>query len=334
MKFGVSSHEIWRQRVIGSVLSLPFLLALCLVGWVPLHGTQILIFLVLLTAYIVAFCAPDARSLVSWPLYLCEAAALVLFMRETGGTTSPFQVVVYPWMFGLALTLLLNGLRPVIVPLLALLSALTLLAGGWGGDDFGLFAAVNAVGLAAMIGALLTLNLERRVARADPLVPLVLNRSAGLERLTDWVRAKEAFYLSFIDLGRFKEINDTYGHHIGDEVLRAVAERLCLSVRTEDVVMRYGGDEFIVATQTEMSGSRLEELFSLPVKTSAGPIRVQVDVGHVPHAPGDDLEKLLQLADALMYDKKRSRAQHLGTPDTPLSGVLSAEALRVEQAVR
>lgn len=169
-----------------------------------------------------------------------------------------------------------------------------------------------------MIGALLTLNLERRVARADPLVPIVLNRSAGLERLTDWVRAEETFYLSFIDLGRFKEINDTYGHHVGDEVLQAVAERLYRSVRTEDVVMRYGGDEFIVATRTELPGSRLENLFSLPVKTSAGPIRVQVDVDHVPHAPGDDLERLLQLADSLMYDRKRSRRQQLGTPDSLL----------------
>ena len=320
MKFGVSSHEIWRQRVVGSALSLPFLLVLCLVGWVPLHGTQLFIFLALFASYAVAFFAPDARSPISWPIYLCEAAALTLFMRQTGGTASPFQVIAYPWMFGLALTLLLNGLRPMIVPLLALLSALMLLAGGWGGEDFGLFAAVNGVGLACMIGALLTLNLERRVARSDPLVPLVLNRSAGLERLTDWVRAKEAFYLSFIDLGRFKEINDTYGHHVGDEVLQAVAERLCRSVRAEDVVMRYGGDEFIVATRTEMPASRLEELFSLPVKTSVGPVQVQVDVGHVPHAPGDDLEKLLQLADALMYDKKRSRRKRLDAPDSTRSG--------------
>lgn len=328
MKFGVSSREIWRQRVVGSVLSLPFLLALCLVGWVPLHGTQLLVFLVLFASYLVAFLAPDARSPVSWPIYLCEAAALALFMRETGSTASPFQVVTYPWMFGLALTLLVNGLRPAIVPLLALLSALTLLMGGWGGDNFGLFAAVNGVGLAAMIGALLTLNLERRVARADPLVPLVLNRSAGLERLRDWVRAEETFYLSFIDLGRFKEINDTYGHHVGDEVLGAVAERLHRSVRTEDVVMRYGGDEFIVATKAERPGGRLEHLFSSPVKTSVGLIRVQVDVGHVPHAPGDDLEGLLQLADALMYDRKRSRRQQFVVPDS-----LPPEALAEDLSV-
>ena len=235
-------------------------------------------------------------------------------------------------MVGLALTLLLNGRRPAVVPLLALLTALTLFAGAWNTNGFVLFAAVNAVALGGMIGVLVTLNLERRVARADVLLPMVLNRSAGLERLTNWVRAKEAFYLSFIDLGSFKEINDSYGHHVGDEVLRAVAERLCRSVRPGDVVMRYGGDEFIVATQAALSG-RLEELFFVPVATSAGPLQVQVDIGQVPHIPGDNLEGLLQLADTLMYDKKRSRhSSHLDTPESPLSGVLSAEGGRATQA--
>lgn len=285
--------------MIGSLLAFPLYFALYLSGLMPLNGAQLLVFPALLSAYVMAFSARDARSLIAWPLYLGEGAALALFIRETGGAASPFQAVAYPWMFGLALTLLLNGLRPVIVPLLALLTALTLATGGWG-EGFGLFAAVNAAALAAMIGALLTLNLERRVARTDPLLPMVLNRSAGLEQLGDWIRAKEAFELSFIDLSGFKQINDTYGHRVGDEVLRVVAERLRGSVRASDVVMRYGGDEFVVATKAALPSERLGDLFGVPVKTSVGAVQIRADVGSVPYLPSADLEGLLHRADALM----------------------------------
>ena len=307
MKFGVSSHAIWRQRVVGSLLSLPVLLALCLTGLLPLHGAQLFVFLSLLAAYSAAYFARDALSPTSWPLYLCEGVALALFIRETGGAVSPFQAVAYPWMFGLALTLLLNGSRPAVIPLLALLTALTLAVGGWGTEGFVRFAAVNALALGGMVGALLTLNLERRVARTDTLLPIVLNRSAGLERLEDWVRTGETFYLSFIDLGNFKRINDTYGHRAGDDVLREVAERLRGSVRRADIVMRYGGDEFVVATKKDLSPTRLEELFAEPVETTTGRIGVWADIGRVLCEPGDDLERLLHRADELMYNRKRSR---------------------------
>ena len=307
MQFGASHRSIWRQRVVGSLIALPVNVTLCLVGLLPLRGPQLFIFLALFVVYVAALFARDGRSPIAWPLYLCEAVALTLFIHESGGTMSPFQVLAYPLMFGSALTLLLDGLRPAVVPWLALITGLALFAGGWGGSGFILFAVVNVLALVSMIAALLTLNLERRVSRTDPLLPMVLNRSAGLERLTDWVGGREAFHLSFIDLGGFKEINDTYGHHVGDEVLGAVAERLRGSVRTPDIVMRYGGDEFIVATKAAMPGSRLEDLFTVPVKTSSGPISVQVDVGYVPYSPGDGLSGLLHRADALMYERKRSR---------------------------
>ncbi len=307
MQFGSSHRSIWRQRVVGSLVALPVNVTLYLVGLLPLQGPQLLIFLALLVVYVGALFARDGRSPIAWPLYLCEAAALALFIRETGGTTSPFQVLAYPLMFGSALTLLLGGLRPVVVPCLALLTGAALALGGWGTGGFTLFALVNTVALTSMIAALLTLNLERRTARTDPLLPMVLNRSAGLERLTDLAGGRGAFYLSFIDLGGFKEINDTYGHHVGDEVLWAVAERLRASVRAPDIVMRYGGDEFVVATKAAMPGVRLAKLFAVPVKTSAGPIPVQVDIGDVPYSPGDALPELLRRADLLMYERKRSR---------------------------
>ncbi len=309
MKFGASSHAIWRQRVISSLLAFPLCLTLYLTGLLPLHGAQAFVLLALLAAYIAAYFARDAFSPTAWLLYLCEGAALALFIRETGGAASPFQALAYTWMFGLALTLLLNGSRPAVILLLALLTTLTLAVGGWGTEGFVRFAAVNALALGGMVAALLTLNLERRVARTDTLLPMVLNRGAGLERLEDWVRTGETFYLSFIDLGNFKQINDTYGHRAGDDVLREVAERLRGSVRTADIVMRYGGDEFVVATKKDLFPTRLEELFAEPAETTAGRIGVWADIGRVLCEPGDDLEQLLHRADELMYNRKRSRQQ-------------------------
>jgi diguanylate cyclase (GGDEF)-like protein len=117
----------------------------------------------------------------------------------------------------------------------------------------------------------------------------------------------------FIDLGAFKQINDRHGHHVGDEVLRAVAERLRNAVRSSDAVIRYGGDEFVVATRGVNPSERLEQLFTQSVTTSAGPIKVQADIGNVPYNTGDDLEVLLRRADALMYERKNSRRERVTT---------------------
>lgn len=306
-------HSVWRQRVIGSTLAVPGSLALCLGGLLPLHGAQLGIFAALLVANLAALRARDGRSLAAWPLYACEGLALALFVRETGGAASPFQAFAYPWVLGVALTLLLDGSRTFIVPLFTALAAVSLFIGGWGTDGFVRFVVVHSAALASTAAAALSLNAERRVSRADPLLPMVLNRGAGLERLGSWVRAGRAFHLTFIDLGDFKGINDRYGHRVGDEVLRAVAARLRGAVRAGDVVLRYGGDEFVVATRNA-AGARLEALFGTPVGTSAGPLGVTADIGHVPYRPGDDLEGLLHLADTLMYGKKRARQAHRAVP--------------------
>ena len=90
-------------------------------------------------------------------------------------------------------------------------------------------------------------------------------------------------------------------------MLRTVAERLHSGVRGGDAVIRYGGDEFVVATRTELPTGRLETLFRVPVATSAGEVAVRADVGSVACPPGGDLEALLHQADTLMYRRKRAR---------------------------
>ena len=66
--------------------------------------------------------------------------------------------------------------------------------------------------------------------------------------------------LLFVDVDRFKEINDTHGHLVGDRVLCEIAQRLLNCVRHDDLVVRYGGDEFVVLLDTVRSRQQVEHL--------------------------------------------------------------------------
>ncbi len=124
-----------------------------------------------------------------------------------------------------------------------------------------------------------------------------------------------AFALLFIDLDHFKKINDQYGHEAGDRVLVAVAARLKESVRTSDVVARYGGDEFVVllkgVTDVQDVLATLEKLRSVveqPVSLEQAEVSVGASVGWaVFPEDGKDVDKLLKIADGRMYATKRSR---------------------------
>ena len=110
--------------------------------------------------------------------------------------------------------------------------------------------------------------------------------------------------LAFVDLKNFKTINDTYGHTVGDEVLKSVADRLKAAVRREDLVLRYGGDEFVVASAAPDLFERLMEAFDRPFQTSVGLVDAQGDVGCVQPRRGESLEVLLVKSDAAMYRMK------------------------------
>lgn len=119
-----------------------------------------------------------------------------------------------------------------------------------------------------------------------------------------------------IDLDRFKQINDEWGHHAGDVVLGAVAERLRGCTRGRDVVIRMGGDEFLVISH-DVDGpdalqlaERIVAEIERPVEFAGHGLSVSASVGvaMVP-AAGDDHEDLLHRADQAMYLAKRSASQ-------------------------
>lgn len=155
------------------------------------------------------------------------------------------------------------------------------------------------------------------LARTDALTGLP-NRRSFMERLEQAVgharRSGRPFALLFVDLDRFKDINDAQGHARGDAVLQAVAERLRATVREVDTVARLGGDEFTVlcegvehALAVDQIARKIHEQFQAPLDVQGSPQQVLVSIG-VSLFPrdGDAPEAMLSSADAAMY---RAKAQ-------------------------
>ena len=156
----------------------------------------------------------------------------------------------------------------------------------------------------------------RRAAIEDPLTG-VGNRRALDEALRS-VQAEATagtsdvpVSLLVVDLDDFKRINDTYGHVVGDEVLRAVAMAVRGVARADDVVARLGGDEFVVLARgaDAGTGTRLAErvtsaVDALVVGSRSGTITLRASVGVATAASGHDVARLLAEADASMYDAK------------------------------
>ena len=166
--------------------------------------------------------------------------------------------------------------------------------------------------------ALATSDQFHHDANHDPLTGLP-NRLLLQERLGHAAsRAKRTHTFTavlFLDLDRFKQVNDTYGHDVGDELLIAVSERLTGLIRASDTLSRFSGDEFVFLCE-EVHGSadvamlarRIDETFSRPFQLGGGlDISVQASVGTAYVGPGEAITAdLLVRADKDMYRAKRN----------------------------
>ncbi|WP_260291311.1 diguanylate cyclase domain-containing protein [Sedimenticola hydrogenitrophicus] len=173
----------------------------------------------------------------------------------------------------------------------------------------------------------------RRLAHYDMLTRLP-NRSLFHDRLSqDLLRAKrsdEVFALLFLDLDRFKYINDTFGHEAGDQVLVEVARRLCVYVRSSDTVARMGGDEFNIILSgvndresvALLAGKILEQMRT-PFTVAGTEQRISASVGIACYPlDGRDETELLRNADLAMYRAKQEgrnafRFHREATAETP-----------------
>jgi diguanylate cyclase (GGDEF)-like protein len=142
-----------------------------------------------------------------------------------------------------------------------------------------------------------------------------LSRRAGLEALAAALREQRSGAsvgaVLFCDLDGFKAINDMHGHEAGDLVLRAVSERVRALVRDGDMVVRLGGDEFLVAlvgSVTDGAASEIAEKIrrqvSEPVVVAGHPVSVGLSVGVVRPRSGEGVDEVVARADAAMYQAK------------------------------
>ena len=188
-------------------------------------------------------------------------------------------------------------------------------------DKNGTFLGYRGVGLDITKQKLIE-AMTSRLARFDPLTSLY-NRTAFFERLNHALavarRHDRALALLFVDLDRFKDVNDAFGHDSGDEVLKVMARRLAKTIRDTDTVARLGGDEFIVlgedvTNQVDVNefGLRLLEAVSEPFVLHGQECRLGASIG-VAMFPndGEDAATLLKNADVAMYRGKESGGNSL-----------------------
>lgn len=155
----------------------------------------------------------------------------------------------------------------------------------------------------------------KHLALHDPLTGLP-NRTLLEDRLNEALhhadRTKEQVVLLFIDLDRFKSINDTLGHQHGDSLLKEVAKRLTETVRETDTVARFGGDEFIIVLthitcdyDIENIINNLQTAFEGVIRIGTNEVYMTMSTGiSVYPQDGKDLASLMKNADAAMYHSK------------------------------
>jgi diguanylate cyclase (GGDEF)-like protein len=170
----------------------------------------------------------------------------------------------------------------------------------------------------------------RRLATTDTLTG-ICNRahtlSQGEREFTRCERYHRNFSVIMVDIDWFKRINDTYTHRVGDEVIQETARRLALSVRSIDIVGRFGGEEFLVLLpETEqrqasrMVAGRIQVLMRRePVQTSQGPIPISVSIGVAGAIAGEKLSTVIHRADEALYAAKHQGRDRVveATIDTP-----------------
>ena len=185
------------------------------------------------------------------------------------------------------------------------------------------FAAWSAIYIASLLEKLKLQKEElEKLATHDTLTGLP-NRLLLLDRIEQAIllanREKHHFAICFVDLNKFKHINDTLGHSYGDEVLRQVAHRLNNSVRKSDTVARLGGDELaVILNKTDKPGAeivveKLIDAIEEPMLFNEKRLNISASVGIAMYPRhGDSATALIKNADDAMYIAKKAghRFQH------------------------
>ncbi len=158
----------------------------------------------------------------------------------------------------------------------------------------------------------------KQLALRDPLTGLPNRQLLGdrIDRAAEHARrSKTGVAILFADLDQFKQVNDTYGHDVGDELLVAIAHRLMTVLRSSDTLARISGDEFVFLCEhlhgrddVDLIKNRIAGAFSAPFESASHELHITASVGVAYAGPGERISThLVVQADKAMYEAKRSR---------------------------
>ncbi len=184
------------------------------------------------------------------------------------------------------------------------------------GNIVGVFA---AVGFLANLHRLQVLEVEaelKKMASTDPLTGL-FNRRRLLEaaelELSRRARNHSALSLAVLDIDNFKQINDVYGHDLGDSVLKQVAEVLHLSVRKQDLVARWGGEEFLLmlpetgqAGAVKIADSIRCQVATIPINVGSEIVNITISTGVSEFGQHENFDQCFARADSALYKAKKT----------------------------
>lgn len=167
-------------------------------------------------------------------------------------------------------------------------------------------------------------------AITDPLTLLYNRNYLDATILPDnrWLIARKTIGVLYLDLDRFKPINDLYGHAFGDFVLKRVAQRMKENIRSDDLAFRIGGDEFVIMLALDDTlqpldtaktiAKKLHQEISSPISFEDGEVSVGVSIG-IALFPNDfdDIEIIIKLADKAMYHAKNQGKRITCISDLP-----------------
>lgn len=181
-------------------------------------------------------------------------------------------------------------------------------------------AEVLSTSMAPVLKSMRLLRDTQRMATTDALTGLT-NRRRAVERIETEIKRVERhsspLAVIILDIDHFKSVNDTYGHNAGDDVLRTLAGVLGGSVRSIDIVARWGGEEFLVVLPeapleaAKRVGERIRASIEAMPPFQDGPPKVTASLGLSMWQPGDNVDTLVDRADGALYEAKHGGRNRL-----------------------